>query len=124
MIRDYYMQQINALGKMLSVILSQFLSKNEGIDWHNLETKIQENEDLLKLYKETDLDLFEKNIKSFNKKIEITLQLIHFFYTIYKNEPNKVLHGKKCLILFDHLDAITPETMQIFKELKKDTKNL
>lgn len=119
MIRDFYMQQIDALGKMLSVVLSQFLSKNEGIDFYNLEIKIQDNADLYQFYNQNDLVVFEEEIKKLKGEYAIQTQLIQFFYKLHKQQPNTVLFKQKCLLIFNHLDVITFETLQILNDLKE-----
>lgn len=119
MIRDFYMQQIDALGKMLSVVLSQFLSKNEGIDFYSLEIKIQDNADLYQFYNQNDLVVFEEEIKKLKGEYAIQTQLIQFFYKLHKQQPNTVLFKQKCLLIFNHLDVITFETLQILNDLKE-----
>lgn len=117
--QDYIKREIEILGKVLAFILSKFFGKNGDINFVDLENEIQTNENLSNLYNTTNIENFKQLLKELNIDINTRINLILFFFNIYKQTPENEINKEKCLILLEELDTVTFEMIQIVNELKK-----
>ncbi|WP_312554825.1 hypothetical protein [Empedobacter brevis] len=117
--QDYIKREIEILGKVLAFILSKFFGKNGDINFVDLENEIQTNENLSNLYNTTNIKNFKQLLKELNIDMNTRINLILFFFNMYKHNPENKINKEKCLILLDKLDTVTFEMIQILSELKK-----
>lgn len=117
--QDYIKREIEILGKVLAFILSKFFGKNGDINFVDLENEIQTSENLSNLYSATNIENFKQLLKELNIDMNTRINLILFFFNIYKRNSENEINKEKCLVLLDELDTVTFEMIQILSELKK-----
>ncbi|MCO5260411.1 MAG: hypothetical protein M9916_09730 [Crocinitomicaceae bacterium] len=121
MIKDFFQQEIERLGKAVQAVVGKFTSINPDFDSTEICVLIQANGNLNALYAETDLDKFAQLVNEPVVSSKTKLDLIKLFYELSINGDieNRELNRKKCLITLDHSDIISFETLHIKQALEK-----